>query len=58
MSIESGTKGDDEGRSGVVMPSHLIGGVVVPSAATLVSTSRDCSPIPTAAYLAFPMPAG
>jgi hypothetical protein len=32
MSIESGTKlGDDEGMGGVVT-SHLIGGVVVPSA--------------------------
>jgi hypothetical protein len=33
ISIESGTKhGDDEGIGGVVTPSHLTGGVVVPSA--------------------------
>lgn len=40
MSIESGMKlGDDEGIGGVVTPSHLTGGVVVPSASAIISTS-------------------
>ena len=44
MSIESGTKlGDEEGMGGVVTPSHLTGGVVVPSPMAIVSTARSSS---------------
>lgn len=47
MSMESGTKqGDDEGIGGVVTPSHLTGGVVVPSASTDISIPYYPNPIP------------
>lgn len=40
MSIESGTKhGEDDGIGGVVTPSHLKSGVLVPSASDKVSTA-------------------
>jgi hypothetical protein len=46
MSIESGTKqGDEEGIGGVVTPSHLTDGVLVPSASEHVSTYTRPKPI-------------